>query len=79
MPQTWDQWKQTLAQAVQQGESMGMDADALVERADQIGDLLSQRVDPQNREQQVLKELWTNADEDEQKALASTIIKMVQS
>lgn len=78
MDQTWDDWKKTLAQAVDQGKSMGMDQDDLVNRAEHIGDVLAQKVDPQNPQQRVLKELWSSADENEQKALASTIIKMVQ-
>lgn len=57
---------------------MGMSSDELVNRAEQIGDVLAKEVDPKNPEQRVLKELWTSADEEEQKALASTIIKMVQ-
>ncbi len=78
MTQTWDEWKKTLAQAVGQGRAMGLSRDELVHRAEQIGDVLANSVDPTSPEQRVLKELWTSADEDEQKALASTIIKMVQ-
>lgn len=78
MAKSWDDWKKTLAQAVSQGKAMGMGADELVNKAEQIGDVLAKEVDPQNPEQRVLKELWSSADEEEQKALASTIIKMVQ-
>lgn len=78
MEQTWDQWKQTLAKAVQQGETMGMGKDDMVNRAEQIGDVLAQQVDPSNPQQRLLQELWSSADENEQKALASTIIKLVQ-
>lgn len=79
MSQAWDSWKQTLAQAVQRGQSMGMSHEQLANRAEQIGDVLAQNVDPQNPEQRVLQELWSSADEQEQQALASAIIKMVQS
>lgn len=78
MTQSWDEWKRTLAQAVQQGKSLGMDKQDMVNKAEQIGDVLASQVDPQNPEQRVLQELWSSADEEEQKALASTIIKMVQ-
>lgn len=78
MTQSWDEWKKTLAKAVDQGKSLGMGTDELVQRAEQIGDVLAREVDPNNPEQRVLKELWSSADQDEQKALASTIIKMVQ-
>lgn len=36
------------------------------------------RVEPENREQRVLKELWDVASQDEQRHLASMIVKMVQ-
>lgn len=79
MSQSWENWKQTLAEAVQKGQSMGMSHEQMAGRAEQIGDILAQNVDPQNPEQKVLQELWTNANEQEQQALASAIIKMAQN
>lgn len=79
MSRSWESWKQTLAEAVQRGQSMGMSHDQLASRAEQIGDILAQNVDPQNPEQRVLQELWTSASEEEQQAIASAIIKMVQN
>lgn len=78
MTKSWDEWKKTLAQAVSQGKAAGMSPGEMVDRAEQIGDVLASQVDPTSPEQRVLKELWSSADEEEQKALASTIIKMVQ-
>lgn len=78
LAETWEQWKKTLAEAVQQGEQMGMSHQEIAGRAEQIGDLLAQQVEPQNPEQRVLQELWQSADEEEQEALASAIIRMVQ-
>ncbi len=79
MSRSWESWKQTLAEAVQRGQSMGMSHDQLASRAEQIGDILAQNVNPQNPEQRVLQELWTSASEEEQQAIASAIIKMVQN
>lgn len=79
MSRSWESWKQTLAEAVQRGQSMGMSHDQLASRAEQVGDILAQNVDPQNPEQRVLQELWTSASEEEQQAIASAIIKMVQN
>ena len=75
--QSWDEWKQTLAQAVLQGQKAGMSQEDIKNRAAQIGDFLAQNVDPANREQKLLAELWNAANEQEQQALASTIVKMV--
>lgn len=79
MSQSWESWKKTLAEAVQKGQSLGMSHEQMANRAEQIGDILAQNVDPQNPEQRVLQELWTSANEEEQQAIASAIIKMVQN
>lgn len=75
--QSWDEWKQTLARAVQHGQSAGMSQEEIRQRAQDLGDLLAHTVDPANPEQKVLAELWNAADQQEQQALASTIVKMV--
>ncbi|MFO7254989.1 MAG: DUF3243 domain-containing protein, partial [Bacillota bacterium] len=74
----WDQWKETLAKAVRAGERAGLGHDSLVNQAEQIGDFLENKVDPATPEQAVLRDLWRAADESEQKAIASALIKLVQ-
>jgi len=74
----WDAWKKTMAKAVQEGKELGMSQQELAGQAERIGDFLSNQVDPQNPQQRVLQELWRSADEKEQQALASAIVKMVQ-
>lgn len=74
---SWDEWKSQLAQAVQLGEQMNMSPEEMSQRAEQIGDFLSSRVDPKNPQQQVLQELWQVADDQEQQTLAGVLIKMV--
>lgn len=75
--QSWDEWKQTLAQAVLQGQKVGLSQQDIKNRAADIGDFLAQNLDPANPEQKVLAELWQAASEEEQQALASTIVKLV--
>lgn len=75
--QSWDEWKQTLAQAVKRGQQAGMSHQDIRQRARSVGHLLASSVDPSNPEQKVLAELWRAADEQEQQALANTIVKMV--
>ena len=74
----WDQWKETLAKAVRAGERASLGHDSLVNQAEQIGDFLENKVDPATPEQAVLRDLWRAADESEQKAIASALIKLVQ-
>lgn len=73
----WSGWRQTLAQAVSTGESMGMDQDEIVKKAEAVGDFLANNVDPQNPEQGILKELWEAADDRQQQELAQMLINVV--
>ena len=42
-----------------------------------MGDFLASKIDPRSPEQKVLKELWESADENEQRTIASVLIKLV--
>lgn len=75
--QDWSGWRQTLAQAVNTGESMGMDKKEIVQKAEAVGDFLANSVDPQNPEQGILKELWEAADDSQQQQLAEMLINVV--
>jgi len=74
---SWEAWKSQLAQAVRLGESMDLSREELTKRAEQVGDFLAKRIDPQSPEQKVLKELWEAADDEEQRTLAGVLIKLV--
>ena len=41
-----------------------------------VGDYLSQNVEPENKEERVLQRIWNAASEEEQRAIASTMIKL---
>lgn len=75
--QDWSEWRQTLAQAIDVGRTMGMSDRDIAAKAEAIGDFLANNVDPQNPEQRILKELWEVADERQQQQLAKLIIDMV--
>ncbi|BAS26002.1 DUF3243 domain-containing protein [Limnochorda pilosa] len=74
----WDQWKQTLSKAVHAGEKAGLGHESIANQAETIGDFLAGNVAPAAPEQAVLQELWRAADESEQKAIASALVKLVQ-
>lgn len=71
-------WKQFLAERVDAAEDLGMSNKKMTNVAQHVGDYLSKHVTPENKEEQVLKELWDAASEEEQQAIASTMIKLVQ-
>lgn len=71
-------WKEFLANRVDEATDRGMSSKAMTNVAQHVGDYLSQHVTPENKEEQVLKELWNAASEEEQRAIASTMIKLVR-
>lgn len=75
--ESFDQWKQFLSQQVNQAEGAGASQNSIVDAATRIGNFLSDKVDPKNREQRLLKELWEKGSQEERHALASMITKMV--
>lgn len=76
--QTFERFTQELAQRMQAAQAMGWSTEDIKRRAAEIGDYLSRHVDPQSPEQRVLKELWAVANEQEQQAIASCLVKMIQ-
>lgn len=74
----FEQWKSFLHERVQQAETVGMSQDTIEDVAYQIGNYLAEEVDPKNREQRVLQELWKVGSPEEQKTLASLMVKMVK-
>ncbi|RKQ37541.1 DUF3243 domain-containing protein [Oceanobacillus halophilus] len=74
----FDTWKGFLSNRLQQAQSQGMDQQTITSIASEVGDYLAQNVDAKNKEEAVLKELWNAASEQEQQAIASTMVKLVQ-
>ena len=75
----WANWKNTLNKAVNLGESVGMSENSIENIAVKIGNFLAARVDPENREQRLLQELWKVGDDDDRKILSKLIVKMVET
>lgn len=75
----WDNWKSTLSKAVSVGEAVGLSEKTIDNVAYKIGNTLSAAVDPENREERVLQELWKVGDDGDRKTLAKLIVKMVET
>ena len=73
----WHQWKKYLGTAINAGELVGLSEDNLSRLAYQMGKLLADKVDPANREQRLLKELWDVGTEKERETLSNLIVKMI--
>ncbi|MCG3419028.1 DUF3243 domain-containing protein [Oceanobacillus jordanicus] len=74
----FDSWKGFLSDKLQQAQQQGMSEKTIQSVAQEVGDYLSQSVEAKNEEEAVLRELWNAANEEEQQALANTMVKLVQ-
>jgi predicted metal-binding transcription factor (methanogenesis marker protein 9) len=77
--ENWDQWKNFLGDRLNQAQQEGVSQETVTDLAKQVGDYLAGQVDPKNEQQRVLADLWSVASPDEQKAIASTMVKLVQN
>ncbi len=76
---TWHEWKNMLGRFVHSGKAVGMSQERMEDMAYGIGEFFANHVDPGNREQRLLKELWEQGNQSEKEALASLITRMVKS
>lgn len=75
--ESFEQWKDFLSKQVKQAQNAGAGQNAIVNAATRIGNFLADKVDPKNREQRLLKEMWDVGSEQERQAMAGMLTKMV--
>lgn len=75
--ENFHEWKDFLSARVNQAETLGMDRETINNLAYQIGDYLAKDIDPKNVQERLLKDLWDVADEEEQRTMASLMVKLV--
>lgn len=74
----WEQWKDFLGERLEDAQKGGMSQEIVSNVAHQVGEYLSEQVDPKNEQERVLAELWRVADKEEQQAIANMMVKLVQ-
>jgi Protein of unknown function (DUF3243) len=79
MLQDWDKWKITLSKAVNFSEHLGISEEVVEGLAYNVGTFLSAIVDPENREERLLHELWKVGSKEDRKVLSKLIVKLVKS
>ncbi|GAA4872040.1 hypothetical protein GCM10023310_59650 [Paenibacillus vulneris] len=73
----FERWKEFLGERVDQAQKSGMSDETISKIAFQIGEFLADKIDPENNEERVLKDLWDVADETERKTMARLMVKLV--
>ncbi len=75
----WDKWNETLSKTVSIAETLGLSEKSIDKIALTIGTVLSARIDPENREQRLLQELWRVADDKERAVLAKLVVNLLET
>ncbi|MDD2620724.1 MAG: DUF3243 domain-containing protein [Syntrophomonadaceae bacterium] len=75
----WEKWKGTLSKAVSFAEIVGMSEKTIEKIGFRMGNMLSAGIDPENREQRLLQELWKVGDDNDRAVLTKMIVKMLQT
>lgn len=75
----FETWKDFLSNRLEEAQNQGMSQRTISNVAYEVGDYLSKSVEAKNPEEAVLRELWNAASEEEQQAIANTMVKLVQN
>lgn len=75
---SWSAWKHSLGMAVEFAEELGVSHDTISKYAAQFGNYLTNNVSADLSENRAIKELWEVATADEQKAIASCMVKLAK-
>ncbi len=75
--QNFDVFKEYLGKRVRLGEKMGMSEEQLAKAAEKVADYLAENEEPRNREEKLLKELWSAGNQEQQHMLAHMLVRMV--
>ncbi|CAM3727735.1 DUF3243 domain-containing protein [Cytobacillus oceanisediminis] len=71
------EFKEYLSGKVSMGKKMGMGEEQLANTAQKVGDYLSTKEEPRNREEKLLQELWKVGTEEEKHKLSHMLVKLV--
>lgn len=69
-------WKKLLGKAVNTAESVGVSEDRVEDLTYRFGHFFVNKVDPTDREQRLLKDLWEEGSEEEKRSLAAMFSRL---
>ncbi len=75
----WQDWKNFLGDRLSQAQQEGMSQQVIEQLAHQVGDYLAEQVEPKNEQERVLSDLWSVATPEEQQAIATMMVKLVEN
>lgn len=75
----FQQFKEYLGKKVATADKLGMNEEQMAIAAQKIGDYLAAHVEPKNREEHLLYELWKAGNKEEKHMLAHMLVRLVNS
>jgi len=73
----WDTWRKTLKEGIAEARKFGVSDETIKSMAVKMGDFLANKVCPQTKEEELLKQMWDVATPEERKVIATLMFKMV--
>ena len=74
----FDEFKSYLAERIELGKKLGLNEEQLAVTAEKVAGYLAENVEPKNREEQLLKELWKAGNDDEKHKLAHMLVRLAE-
>ena len=74
----WNQWRQTVHEAIQNARKLGMPDQLIVVASTKVGDFLSTRLCAATPEEALIKELWDAAEPNDRKVLGKLLFKIME-
>ncbi|MCY0875520.1 MAG: DUF3243 domain-containing protein [Firmicutes bacterium] len=74
----FSKWKEFLGHKVDQAHSVGMSDTQIEEAAVKLGHYLADRIDPENPQERLLKQMWEASPPEDQKVLARCMVNLVE-
>ncbi|SJZ31325.1 DUF3243 family protein [Selenihalanaerobacter shriftii] len=75
---SFSHFRKILSKQVNMAESVGMSDDSLTKITNRLADFLADNVEPRNKEEELLGEMWQVASEDEQMVLSKLILRLIE-
>ncbi|OPY67267.1 MAG: hypothetical protein A4E57_02390 [Syntrophorhabdaceae bacterium PtaU1.Bin034] len=73
----WNTWRKSVKSAIEQARNVGMKDEEIRDTAREVSNYLAEKVCASTPEERLLKEMWQAGTEQERKAMASVIFKMM--
>lgn len=76
--ENFNEFKEYLHKRIEVGKNIGLNEEQLAVTAEKIAEYLAENVEPKNREEKLLKELWKAGNKEERHKFAHLLVKFAK-